>query len=335
MKANPLLFRFVRQVSVMSLCAGLLVVLCCGLISSDNFPQTTISNGLIEARLYLPDAATGYYRGTRFDWSGVVDRLEFKGHNYFGQWFEKYDPKLHDAFMGPVEEFSALGFDEAPVGGAFLRIGVGSLVKPDDKNFSFAKTYEIENPGTWKVRKFRDKVEFTHTLTDAAGYSYIYKKTVRLAAGRPAMVLEHSLTNTGQKSIETSVYNHNFFMIDQVPTGPDVKISFPFEITAEGKGFGTVADTKNKAIIFNKELPKNEYVYTAGVQGFKNTADDYDISIENLKTNAGVRITGDVPMEKLVFWACSTTSCPEPYIRIAAKSGEKVSWKIEYEFYTF
>ena len=328
--------RFGRVAPFMRLMsAALFFLFCCSVNPTVDFPTASISNHLLQAQLYLPDASNGYYQGTRFDWAGVIPKLEFKGHNYFGQWFDKYDPKLHDAISGPVEEFTTIGFTDANVGREFLKIGVGSLIKPDDKNYSFARTYEIKNPGVWKIRKSKNKVEFTHTLSDAAGYSYIYKKTVVLLNDRPAMVLEHSLKNTGQKTIETSVYDHNFFTIDNEPTGPDIKISFPFEVKAEGKGFGTIINASKKAFTYSRALEKNENVFTAGVQGFAKDADDYDISIENLRTKAGVRITGDHPIEKLVFWACSTTSCPEPYIKIAAKPGEEIKWNIEYEFYTF
>jgi hypothetical protein len=61
------------------------------------FPQAVISNGLIRAKLYLPDQHQGCYRGARFDWPGVITSLEYKGHSYFGQWFEHYDPKTHDS----------------------------------------------------------------------------------------------------------------------------------------------------------------------------------------------------------------------------------------------
>src|SRR4051812_29424042 len=80
-------------------------------------PQAEISNGAITAKLLLPDAQKGYYRGTRFDWSGVIYSLRAHNHEYFGQWFPRYDPKINDAIMGPVEEFmtdeKGLGYDEA------------------------------------------------------------------------------------------------------------------------------------------------------------------------------------------------------------------------------
>src|SRR5260221_11385813 len=68
------------------------------------FPQAEISNSQIHAKLYLPDATSGYYRGRRFDWAGVVASLDWKGHNYFGQWYHRYDAKLHDPVLSPEDE---------------------------------------------------------------------------------------------------------------------------------------------------------------------------------------------------------------------------------------
>ena len=85
------------------------------------FPQKDITNGLISATIYLPDAKTGYYQGTRFDWSGNMVSLEYSGHNYFGQWFTKYSPEIHDVIMGPVEEFAPLDYSEIKPGAALLR----------------------------------------------------------------------------------------------------------------------------------------------------------------------------------------------------------------------
>jgi hypothetical protein len=182
----------------------------------DQFPTAKISNGLLNATLYLPDAKDGYYRGARFDWSGVIPELEFKGHTYFGQWFEKYSPTLHDAIMGPCGRFFPVGYDEAKTGESFLKIGIGMIVKPEEPKYFFANPYQIVNPGVWKIKKNPNRVEFIQKLTDK-DYSYAYKKTVELLKGKAEMVLSHSLENTGKKPIETNVYNHNFFVIDQQP----------------------------------------------------------------------------------------------------------------------
>jgi hypothetical protein len=148
-------------------------------------PQAEISNGPVHAKLYLPDAAQGYYRATRFDWSGVISSLEWKGHSYFGKWFDRYDPKIHDAVMGPVEEFqtngSALGYDAAKAGETFVKIGVGALLKPAEAGYRQFSTYEIVDNGKWIVNRGAESIEFIHELAAPSGYRYLYRKTVRLA----------------------------------------------------------------------------------------------------------------------------------------------------------
>lgn len=306
-------------------------------------PQAELSNGLIQTTLYLPDASQGYYQGTRFDWSGAFKSLDYKGHSFIEQWFDTYDPKLHDAISGPVEEFTPLGYANAKPGDTFVKIGVGTLRKAEDKPYAFATYYDIVNPGKWTVKQHKNggtpmrrtagAVDFTHELTDPTGYGYVYRKTIKLTPGKPELVLEHSLKNTGKLPIETSTYNHNFFILDKQPTGPTVNVQFPFEVKGEGKGFGTTIQTQGNRLIYSRELAKKEQVFSSGLQGFGPSAQDYDIRIENQKTGAGVRITGDQPLQKLVYWACSTTSCPEPYIRLTANPGQEITWKIKYEFY--
>lgn len=296
-------------------------------------PQVELSNGLVRAVVYLPDAQNGYYRGTRFDWAGAFRSLENKGHQYVEQWFPSYDPNLHDAINGPAEEFVALGYNEAKPGETFVKIGVGVLRRPDDKPYFFAQNYDIVNGGKRSVKSKKNQAEFTHELTDDTGYGYRYTKTLRLVEGKPELLLEHRLTNTGRKPIETSVYNHNFWIIDKEPTGPGVEIAFPYAIQAEGKGFGEIIKPQDKRLVYNRQLTKGENVYSGNVQGYGPTAESYDIRIENKKTGAGLRATADQPLEKLVFWACATTSCPEPYIRLKAAPGQTAAWTIRYEFY--
>src|SRR3978361_1394534 len=134
-------------------------------ISAAEVPEVGISNGIVKAKIQLPDAANGYYRGTRFDWSGQMPSLEYKGHTFFGKWNPApYDPKLHDAIMGPVEEFltnnEGLGYAEAKHGGTFVKIGVGVIRKPDEPKFQQFNTYEIVDNGKWTVKKRADSVEF-------------------------------------------------------------------------------------------------------------------------------------------------------------------------------
>jgi 6-phosphogluconolactonase len=312
------------MIGVLALTAGLAL---------GEFPQAEISNSQIKAKLYLPDAQSGYYRATRFDWSGVISSLEWNGHSYFGVWFPRYDPKLHDSITGPVEEFmtngSGLGYNEAKPGESFVRIGVGALRRPDDTAFRQFGTYEIVDPGKWTVHKSRDAVEFIQELGDTRGYAYVYHKTVRLEGNK--LILEHRLKNTGSKVISTSVYEHNFFMLDGKPSGPDTLVRFRFDPAAKADLHG-LAQTTAKELRYLRDLEPGQSVYTE-LTGYSSTASDYDIRVENSMTGAAVRQTSDHPMSKLAFWSIRTTVCPEAFIDLQVDPGKEITWRIGYEFY--
>ena len=309
--------------------------------SQSQFPQAEISNGKITAKLYLPDAEHGYYRGTRFDWSGSISSLKTAHHEYFGQWFPKYDPKLHDSIVGPVEEFikndTSIGYGEDKTGGTFIRIGVGIVRKPaGETKYERFKTYEIVDPGKWSVKRGADWIAFTHDLTGSAsglgGYGYRYTKTIRLKKNQDVMVIEHSLKNTGSKPIATSQYNHNFFVMDAKPSGPGNRVQFAFPLKAEQFNSAGAVEVRGKELVYLKELAQGQSAY-GEFTGFGKSASDYDIRVEHGNAGAGVHITGNLPLSKLVFWSIQSTFCPEAYVDINVAPGAELKWAYNYEFY--
>jgi hypothetical protein len=295
-----------------------------------DYPEATISNGAVTAKLMLPDAEKGSYRGTRFDWSGIIASLTYSGHEYFGQWFSKEDPKIHDSITGPVEEFlsndAGLGYAEAKPGEPFIRIGVGAVRKPDEKAYRRFETYEIVDPGKRTLRRGSYWIEFGHQVS-ASGYGYDYRKTIRL--NRTGFTISHVLNNTGTKPIDTLVYNHNFFVIDHEVVGPDMAIKFAWTPKPD-KPFANGGEVRGDEVRYTKELQTGETV-AADLSGFG----PFDMSIENQKTLAGVRITGDKPLTKLYFWSIRTVACPEPYVHISVAPKQQAKWQIKYTLYTF
>jgi hypothetical protein len=294
-------------------------------------PAVRISNGLVSAILFMPDAQRGYYRGTRFDWSGAVADLQAGGHSYFGRWFAAYDPKKHDAIPGPVQDYvTGQGFDAAPIGGTFIKIGVGVLRKPAEPIRGFP-TLEIVDGGKWSTRVRGNAVEFVHEVSDpASGYGYRYIKTVALPPGRKQLTLTHRLESTGKNPIDTEMYDHNFFVLDGQPSGPDVEVRFPWTPEAFNVRGDMVAVSANK---LNYRGPITTPVRMQ-LKGFGPTAADHDIRVENRRTGAGVRITADKPLSDFVFWTSPRTTCPEAYIHIHADRGRPMTWQITYDFYS-
>jgi hypothetical protein len=313
-------------------------------------PQAEISNGPLHASIYLPDAHSGYYRGTRFDWAGVIHSLTHDGHNYYGPWFTKTDPHVIDfifqgddiiagpasAITGPVEEFSthdkALGFDQAKPGGTFIKIGVGVLRRPDDHEYSPYRPYEIVDGGGRSVSPHDDSVEFSQTLSDpATGYAYRYTKTLRLVPGKPELVMEHKLENTGKRAIETSVYNHNFFVPDGAGVGPEDHVLFPFEVQLKEKP--PLAVVHGRDFTYEKALTGRETVAVEFV-GFKKVPESYHFRVENRKVGAGFLVTSDRPLTRLHLWSIRSVVAVEPYLDFNIAPGQAASWHYTYTYFS-
>ena len=114
-------------------------------------------------------------------------------------------------------------------------------------------------------------------------------------------------------------------------TGPDFVVRFPFEIKAIAALNG-LGETRGRELVYLQELQPRQSMQSE-LQGFSARASDYDFRLENRKTGAGVRQTGDRPMSKVNLWSPRTTICPEAFIDLRIKPGQESSWRIGYEFY--
>jgi len=297
----------------------------------DHFPSQTISNSEVEMKIFLPDADNGMYRATRFDWSGVIGSVKYKGHEYFGYWKDSHDPYYHDDLAGPVEGYikPGLGYDEADPGGKYVRIGVGIIEKPDEESYHFTNSYKLLDHGLWTVNHGADWISFKHELNSDIGYSYIYEKIIKLKNN--GFTLEHKLMNTGVKTIETDQFNHNFFMIDGEQSGTAFNISFPYPISTEDdlKGF---VEIKGNELNFIKDLEGDDSFFLL-LKGYSEDVTDHKVSVVNRLTGAGVSYTIDKPLFRMAFWACKTTLSPENFIWLSVEPGASEEWTSEYTLF--
>lgn len=317
--------------------------------SQSQHPDAQITNGQIRARVYLPDPQKGFYRSTRFDWSGVIASLEYAGHQYYGPWFKSIDPSVRDfvyrngdivvsaqsAMVGPVEEFrTPQGYATAKAGETFVKIGVGVLRKPDDARYSGYANYDVVDAGKWTNRTTTDSVESTQVLMDpSSGYGYEYRKTVRLVAGKPELLIEHALRNTGRQPIQTRQYNHNFLVLDDVPTSQDFVITVPFAVKTTTPPDPQFAAIEGNKVLYKKRLENEDRVFF-GFQDFGADPKDYDVRIENRARGAGVRVTSDRPLANLSLWSIRSVISMEPDVDVNIDPGASMSWTYHYTYYT-
>jgi hypothetical protein len=316
-------------------------------------PSATIGNDLLSATIALPDARKGYYRGTRFDWSGVLTSLRYKGHDYITPWSDINDPAVSDyeyrgdkiatgtttTMVGLPEEFASLpertafGWEAAKPGGTFVKIGVGILRKPDDQPYDHFRQYEIVDGDKWEVQAGADAVTFKQVVNDAAsGYGYAYTKKVAIVAGKSELVMEHTLRNTGTKPITGFVYEHNFMRWDNQPPGPDYSMHFAYDPKpAEPLGDMPLA-YNGRCVSFTRALAGKESVRSLPT-GFGGAARDYDFRFEHKGLGIGLRMTADQPLYRAVIWGMRTVFSIEPFISYDIQPGQQFSWTHTYQAY--
>lgn len=306
------------------------------------FPKLTLGNGVITADVLLPDAEKGFYRGIRFDWSGVLDQIYYRDHTFlYSHEMEQTNPKPFAGGCGTAEEFGMgsafgmlgpLGYEEAKPGETFIKIGVGVLERPSDDNYAFHKSYPVIIPGKWDVRHGSDWIEFRQEVKGDRGWGYRYTKRIALAKGKPEIVITRTLENTGTKTIETNHYGHNFLILDNDPIGPNYELSFPFTPEVDYVAGGDLRQTRlaGDRITFSEELSK-EAVF-ATFKSFGKTAVNNCFVVKNSKTGTGVRIGGDSPLVRFHLFTTPLTICPEAYVRLEVDPGKSENWKTTYLF---
>ncbi|WP_143075085.1 hypothetical protein [Sphingobium sp. AP50] len=291
----------------------------------------------------LPDAVHGFYRGTRFDWAGMIVEARRQGHRFYGPWFDGIAPNIRDfiddghrliagpqtAATGPAEEFidPIPGYNEAPVGGTFLKIGVGRLRKTDALRYSRFRSYAIVDNGSWRVRRTAQTVTFRQMIApDASGYGYIYEKMVRVRSGG-RLEIGHRLVNIGNRPISTQVYNHNFTRFDDRDIGPGVSIDLPYPLP-ESTATPHLASVKGSTLSYLAPLAAGDHVTLSpnsvtadpGTSGF---------------TIAGpggmkLRAASDTPIIRAQIWSIRRVVAVEPFIAIQLPAGVEKRWVWRY-----
>jgi hypothetical protein len=329
------------EATMMFLGAGMLVLLvfCCPAARAKDqspeasAPQKTLSNGLIQVTVMLPDSEKGYYRGTRFDWSGLILRAPYKGHTFFGPWKTTHDPLFNDDVVGPAEEFGMqipLGYREANAGATFLKIGVGELEKTTQADYQFWHTYKIVRPGTWAVSAGPDWIEFEQHLEHRGGWKYQYVKRIELFKGRPSFAVHHRLKNIGSRPISTNHYCHNFVIIDGRPIDAQYQLLLPFSARSKSdESLKGAARVDGRKVSFLRPIGEKEGILIE-LAGLGGTARDNQATVENMATGASLHIKGDRPLTKYNVYVAQLAICPEPFIDIQLEPGRETAWSNEY-----
>ena len=299
-------------------------------VSADGAPMAVLDNGVVKLDLALPSATSGYYRGPRFDWSGVVVQATWQGHTAFGSLKPGAAPTRHDRGAGPMAEFgidSVDGYDSTPVGGTFLKIGVGGLTRNSAGNYSFHGGQPVVAPAPITVTGGATWAEFTSSATVGA-QAYAYIKRVELLTDKPGFALRHRLTNTGTAPFATDWYSHNMIAFDGGKVDGSYRLDLPFTPTVAAP-LPTFTLEGNRMHL--TDLISTNNLWTL-VEGWPHSAAANQVTVVDETAKVGLRITTDRTPSKWVVYGEATGICPEIFIPVKLAPGETMSWSSEYQF---
>ncbi|MEP5338351.1 MAG: hypothetical protein ABJL44_10505 [Algibacter sp.] len=277
------------------------------------------------------DAPLQKYNLSRFDWTGKITAVKYK-NNYVTGVEETSVENQNEIGKGLYNEFgieAAIGFNETEVRDPFHKIGVG-LLKKDEAPYLFNKSYEIQ-PAEFEVTNQLNKIILDCKSQNINGYGYILKKEIELFESR--FVIKYLLQNTGEKTIETNEYTHNFLAINEDLIGANYILKFPFQI--KSKLFGETINPEDKVeigsdkILFNNT--PNKQFFFSNLSG--NEKVDAYWELINTKNNIGVSETGSFKTSKVNLWGWKHVVSPELFFEIKVEPKQSIEWSRTYNVF--
>lgn len=297
-----------------------------------NYPWTRLANAHVALTVALPDAHAGLYRGSRFDPSGMVTRMQWGEHSFFGPWCSLDKPTNHDNVMGTAEEFDIQNpqtYDQTAVGESFMKISVGLVRRIDEKPYRFHVNNPIDCPAEWTWEQHPTWIEFRHQLQGPTGYAYLYTKRLTLLDDAPGFVIRRTLRNLGSHSLRTEHYAHNFVVIN----GHRADENHTLRFSANGSLAPQLAQDdpfrlQERELQITAALREGRAHYYL-VHGLEQQP-NHTLTVAHVGSNAALRIAGDYPVTKLALYLRSEALCPEPFVLIELDPGQERTWSTTY-----
>ena len=268
------------------------------------------------------------YDFSRFDWTGKITQVKFQDIELTG--IERADSdNVNHLGKGLYNEFGidqGLGFDDVNPGDWFHKIGIGAL-KKEGANYMFSDEYQIE-PAEFETSLRPDSISIGCRSALLHGFAYFLKKEIHLSEN--GFSIHYHLKNTGQKSILTNEYVHNFMAIEKRPIGKSYILRFPFQIRPDS--FEETVNPEQKATIGDREIQFNgtpqEQFFFSNLSGGEQVQAEWELI--NTESKIGIRETTDFRTDRVNLWGWKHVISPELFYKIDLNPGESVEWERKY-----
>ncbi|MEM7655887.1 MAG: hypothetical protein AAF399_07150 [Bacteroidota bacterium] len=287
-----------------------------------------LENDLVKVQIDLPLES---YQQPRFDWSGKISRMWYRGVPVIGREHLE-EERIELGGQGLCHEFGieeALGFEEAEIGEWFHKIGVGALKKTDDA-YRFYDAFEVQ-AADFSVETADDSFRSVAIGPPIRGYAYRLEKEISLTEN--GLLIDYRLENTGERLIQTQEYNHNFVAIADALMGPDYRLKFGFPIRQAE--IGEIVNPESALFLGAdhvgfRQTPPGQFFF-GWVGGKQPVAASW--SLEHAPSRLGIREIGNFPAVKVNLWGDRHVISPELFAEVVVQPGESQRWQRKYEVY--
>jgi hypothetical protein len=287
-----------------------------------------LSNGLVVAQVAQPDIEHGIYRGHRFEQAGIVTQLRYQDKQFFLEAPENNQPLNNDWGISTVAEFlEPIGWQNATPGEPYIKIGVGLLRRAVVQEEKWNEWPYILKRFPWEViRHGENSLEFRQDAK-LRDLGYQYSKTLTLVPGKPVLMIEHSLKNTGSVRFVSSYYIHNWIVLGSLDQKGKYTAHLHYAPRFEGEPSSSF-QIDDKAVTAGNSQPCHTVL--SGWQ--PNPSQNNYCCITRQDVSYALSIQGDYPTVGQELYADQQVLCYEAFKAINLAPGETTSWKVQYTF---
>jgi len=288
-----------------------------------------LRNEFVEVEIGKPGEL---YSGSRFDHSGNIVQVTLNRKHTFCTSEKRVFTS--DCGFGLMNEFdidAPASFEKSGIGGSFLKIGVGELLREDDQLYNFSNLYKFE-PAVFNVEMYEEsRISFETQSEQLQGYRTNYRKEISISEN--VLTIDYHLKNIGEKRFVTEEYCHNFLAIDQHDMSGNYRLEFNFDLNPNQ--FAVMVDPNTDLVIGKnnigwKRKPSGD-VFIAELAGKESFHPMWKLM--NAQSNVGVCEEVSFESTKVNLWGNGHVVSPEMFFKTELRPGEVANWQRKYTFF--
>ena len=276
-----------------------------------------LSDGALRVEIKVATDLHAAEFGPRFDRTAVVTSVTIEGVELLGPW------GLSDEFG--LYGIGVLGYEAAGAGDAFVKIGVGTLLRDTTNSYHFAHAYPVQRLFPVTIEAGAGQISVRQQADSTLPHRYDYVKTYSVNENN-VLTIRYQLTNIGESAWPFEHYNHHWFRLEDTEVGPLYRSSTGFKLPDNETRF--LLD--GQSLRLAEPLGPGEAAYygsdLADVTRMENT---FDLQVGDAMI---VRYEGSFPPARFAVFANQDGFCPEMFKRTTLEPGETASWSATYRF---